>query len=130
MTARLGLEPDEVMVRGSRTADPPRPVSHAWTLICDTPGVQAGDQVAHILDRLAPHATALEALTTELHRTSTGSAILQIVRYFDTDEHDALGTVRQKSLADSHQLLGWHLDADVIAFVHRTRAAIDVDEYP
>jgi Domain of unknown function (DUF4279) len=34
MAERLGMEPDEVSVRGSRVAEPPRPIRHSWKIVC------------------------------------------------------------------------------------------------
>ncbi|WP_329245510.1 DUF4279 domain-containing protein [Actinoallomurus sp. NBC_01490] len=41
MATRLGLEPDEVSVRGSRTTTPPRPVTHVWKIVCRDRGLSA-----------------------------------------------------------------------------------------
>ena len=130
ITERLGMEPDKVLVRGSRRANPPRPVQHAWELTCDQPRQRVEDLVAELLGRLAPHLDGIEALATELHTTNTGAATLRIVRNFDTDQDEGSDDDGRPSPGLESQLLGWHLDTNVIAFLHRTRASIDIDEYP
>jgi hypothetical protein len=52
MTARLGIEPDRVLVRGARQQEPPRPTLHAWEIVCDEPRLTIDEQVASVLARL------------------------------------------------------------------------------
>jgi hypothetical protein len=92
--------------------------------------------VAAICRRLSPHLDALAALATELRRTDAGSASLVVVRYLGTpdgeEEDNGISYVaarRLERLPGQHQLLGWVLDLDVINLLHRTCAALDVDEY-
>ena len=85
MTARLGLEPDRILVRGSRRAEPPRPVFHIWEVRCDESSLRVDDQVERLVDRLEPYADAIGALAEELERDGGGS-YLSVVRHFD-DEH-------------------------------------------
>jgi hypothetical protein len=128
MTARLGIEPDEVMIRGYRRSGPrPLPRSHAWALSCRQPDLRIDDQVAAIIDRLLPHVARIEALAAELSLDGPGAAALRIVRYFGTGGYDDYDP--PTSLVGSSDLLGWALEPDVIAFLHRTGAVIDVDEY-
>lgn len=136
ITARLRTEPDKFQVRGSRTDVPPRPVCHAWEVTCDQPGLRVDEQLAAIYRRLSPHLDALAALATELRRTNRGSVALVVVRHFDTsdgeEENDGITHVdgrRLERLPGQHQLLGWVLHPDVINLLHRTGAALDVDEY-
>ncbi|MBL7499652.1 DUF4279 domain-containing protein [Frankia sp. CNm7] len=57
MTARLGIEPDEVAIRGSRRAEPMiRPASHSWKVVCRQPYMTVDEQIDHVLDRLLPAA--------------------------------------------------------------------------
>ncbi|MEU7985960.1 hypothetical protein AB0B56_13935 [Streptosporangium canum] len=37
MTARLGIDPDEIKVRASRKTDLPRPVCHSWKVNAPEP---------------------------------------------------------------------------------------------
>lgn len=62
ITARLGVEPDEITVRGSIQSDPVRPLGHAWTLIDRTPGLDVESLVDPLLDRMAPIASKVREL--------------------------------------------------------------------
>jgi Domain of unknown function (DUF4279) len=63
MTAVLGIEPDRTAIRGSRRTEPsPVPVAHRWIVECRDPGLAVDEQVALILERLAPHTAAIAAL--------------------------------------------------------------------
>lgn len=67
MTAALGIEPDRVSVRGSRREGPkPHPALHRWTIVCDEPGLAVDEQVARIVERLAPHVEVIAALVRRL----------------------------------------------------------------
>ncbi len=122
ITARLGIEPDKVSVRGSRLADPPRPACHVWAVECRTPGLTIDEQIDHLLQRLLPSADLIGELAQELDRVDQceGSAVLQVVRSYQDNDPTA---------PDAINLLGWHLDNQVIDFLARTHAALDVDEY-
>ena len=44
ITARLGVEPDEVVVRGSRQTDRfVRPVCHIWKIVCREPNMRLSE---------------------------------------------------------------------------------------
>ena len=133
--ARLGLEPDEVSVRGSRTPTPPRPVAHAWKIVCRERGLTVDEQVGHIMRRLRPYRDAIAALARELAARDPGRAgvVLEVVRDLDDpdgeeDELSRPGAELQK-LPGRHQLLGWSLDREVLEFLVVTGARLDVDEY-
>ncbi|MFC5753757.1 DUF4279 domain-containing protein [Actinomadura rugatobispora] len=135
MAARLGLEPDEVTVRGSRTVDPPRPAVHTWKIVCRERGLRVDEQIDRIIERLGPYRDRVVALSRELgvHGPEHGGAVLEVVRYFDDEdgEEEELsppGAALQK-LAGQHQLLGWGLDRRVLEFLLMTGAYLDVDEY-
>ncbi|MEV7213302.1 DUF4279 domain-containing protein [Kitasatospora cineracea] len=135
MTAVLGIEPDEIMIRGSRSTEPRvLPVLHRWKVVCREPGLGVGEQVARVVARLAPHADAITALTRRLDAEGGEdgegpSAVLEVVRVFnDEDGQDRLA-VTPPELVEGPGLLGWHLGRDVLAFLHTTGAALDVDEY-
>ncbi|MFI7617314.1 DUF4279 domain-containing protein [Nonomuraea terrae] len=136
ITARIGLEPDETTVRGSRTAEPPRPVAHAWKIVCREPGLTIDEMIAHVVDRVEPFSQAVGQLAEELNQDQgdDGScAVLQVVRYLDDEdgEEEDLCSPQQgfEKIAGQHQLLGWHLDRRVLQFLISTRAELDVDEY-
>lgn len=128
ITARLGVEPDEIMVRGSRLASPPRPVTHSWQVACRAPDLPVDRQIERIVDRLFEHAAAIGELVGD----EVGS-VLQVVRVLEDPagaEEDTTSPVAGlEKLAGQHQLLGWHLDARMLEFLRLTRAELDVDEY-
>ncbi|MGI5200789.1 DUF4279 domain-containing protein [Spirillospora sp. CA-108201] len=134
ITARLGVDPDESVVRGGRDARPPRP-RHVWRVVCRRPHLTVDEQIARIVDRLFEHAERIGALVAELDRADgeicTGT--LQVVRVFEDpegEEDDLTGPGEgMEKLAGQHRLLGWHLDARTLEFLRLTRAELDVDEY-
>ncbi|MEO8701858.1 MAG: DUF4279 domain-containing protein [Kofleriaceae bacterium] len=124
--ARLGLAADEVVVRGARQAAPPRPATHAWELCCDR-AMRIDDQLAELVSRLMPVRAAIIALAAEGHRGG-----MNVVRYFDSDDgepehHDDIDGSR--TLPGQHQLLGFHLDRTILAFLVETGAECGFDEY-
>lgn len=136
ITARLGIEPDEAVTRGSRrAADPVIPAAHCWRVVCRTPGMTVDEQASHIVERLHMHACRIGALAAELDRTDggPGSAVLQIVRVFEhpagepEDLRVSVGGLEK--LPGQHQLLGWHLDRRLLEFLRLTGAELDIDEY-
>lgn len=135
MTARLGIEPDEVTVRGLRQAVPPRPAAHRWKVVCRTAGLTTGEQITQIVDRLFEHAPTIGTLAAELDAVEggSGSSVLQVVRVFEhpagQDEDRGSGIEGWQKLPGQHQLLGWHLDARTLDFLRTTHAELDVDEY-
>ncbi|WP_194914502.1 DUF4279 domain-containing protein [Catenulispora rubra] len=131
MAAVLGIEPDEISVRGSRWGEPrPRPALHYWKIVCREPAMSVNQQIEHIMERLAPHVDAIAALARQLSAEDDRSgAVLEIVRMFNDDEGQDRLACTPPELIDGHNLLGWHLDRDVLDFLHATRAVLDVDEY-
>ncbi|MGN9805502.1 DUF4279 domain-containing protein [Micromonospora sp. L32] len=135
ITARLGIEPDEIVVRGSRLASPVRPASHRWKITCRKPGLTVDEQINRIVDRLFGHAERIGELAVELDNSdgAPGASMLQVVRVFehpDGEEEDLTSPVEGlQKLPGQHQLLGWHIDARVLEFLRLTRAELDVDEY-
>ncbi|MER7443292.1 DUF4279 domain-containing protein [Micromonospora avicenniae] len=135
ITARLGIEPDEIVVRGSRLASPARPANHRWKTTCRKPGMTVDEQINRIVDRLFDHADRIGELAVELDDIGgePGASMLQVVRVFehpDGEEEDLTSPVEGlEKLAGQHQLLGWHIDARILEFLRLTRAELDVDEY-
>ena len=66
MAAQLRIEPDEVLVRGSRLFEPAVPVCHVWKVVCRDAGLAVDEQLAQVLDRLMPHVEAIARLSAEL----------------------------------------------------------------
>ncbi|MFJ1706933.1 DUF4279 domain-containing protein [Kitasatospora sp. NPDC088346] len=101
MTAVLGIEPDEIMVRGSRFTEPKVvPVIHRWKIVCREPGLSVDEQVARVVARLEPHVDAIAALARQLDAEDCQgpSAVLEVVRMFnDEDGQDRLACVPQSS---------------------------------
>ncbi|WP_405526346.1 DUF4279 domain-containing protein [Streptomyces avidinii] len=126
MTARLGVEPDETTVRGSRIIQPAIPVCHSWKIVCREPGLRVDEQMACVLNRLRPYTDRIVELVGQLgQEPETGNvAVLEIVRCF----RDA-GEPGQTDPAGKPNLFGWHLDRDVLDFLAATGAVLDVDEY-
>lgn len=123
MTSRLGISPDEVTVRGSRCTEPTVvPVDHSWRVVCREPGLCVDEQITRVLGRLQPHTDRICDLTRQLTGTGDG-AVLQVVRYFDATDRTRPGA------ADARDLLGWHLDREVLDFLKVTGAELDIDEY-
>ncbi|MEV0725354.1 DUF4279 domain-containing protein [Micromonospora purpureochromogenes] len=135
ITARLGMEADEIVVRGSRLASPARPASHRWKITCRKPGLTVDEQINRIVDRLFRHAERIGELAVELDiiNGAPGASMLQVVRVFehpDGEEEDRTSPVEGlQKLPGQHRLLGWHIDARVLEFLRLTRAELDVDEY-
>lgn len=135
MAARLRLEPDEVSIRGSRTPAPPRPVAHAWKIVCGERGLTVDEQVGQIMRRLRPHRDSIAALSRELAARDPGQAgaVLEVVRDFDDpdgeEEELSPPDAELQKLPGQHQLLGWSLDHEVLEFLVVTGAHLDVDEY-
>ncbi len=135
ISARLGIEADEIVIRGSRLAIPARPASHRWKITCRKPGLTVDEQINRIVDRLFDRAERIGELAVELDNIDgqPGASVLQVVRVFehpDGEEEDLTGPVEGlEKLAGQHQLLGWHVDSRVLEFLRLTRAELDVDEY-
>jgi hypothetical protein len=125
---RVGVAPDETARRVSRFEDPRTEPTTWLSYVCDDTDLTVGDQIERILGRLADARTTLCQLVAD-DTVTTG---LNIVRYFD-DEHgvqEQKGTVDGlERLSGQHQLLGWHVSAQTVAFLSEVRAEIDVDEY-
>jgi hypothetical protein len=128
MAAILGLEPDEITVRGSRIAEPNAiPVLHRWKIVCREPGLRVDEQIARVLERLAPHTTAIASLASRLNNEEPRpAAVLEVVRYFSEEAEQR----NRKAAADEvPNLFGWHLGREVLDFLQTTGAVLDVDEY-
>jgi Domain of unknown function (DUF4279) len=128
IAGRIGLASDKTQTRGSRLVDPPRPVLHKWELGSYEPGLDISAHVAAVLARLEPARDEIRALVRE----GEVQAWLQLVRNFSAADGEEVidetpeGLVK---LSGQHQLLGWHLHRDTLAFLHDVGAEIDADEY-
>lgn len=141
ITGRLGVEPDEVRIMGSRKGRLPASRHHFWRVVSKRPGLTVAEHLDALLDRLGPFAGAIGDLAEEIILASPESvhlgSVLQVVRFFDDEdgEEEELSVVdlpdgtELTKLSGQHQLLGWRLAPNVIDFLSTTRAVLDVDEY-
>lgn len=131
MTAFIGIEPDEVVVRGSRMTEPVViPTAHGWKVVCREPSLRVDEQIARVLDRLAPHTQRIAELAARLadeEDPAQSGAVLVVVRCFNDDE--PADDVRHDQPIETPNLFGWHLDRSVLDFLALTGAVLDVDEY-
>lgn len=122
MTERVGLAPDEAVVRGSGRTEPNMvPVEHGWKVRCDELGMRVDDQIARVLARLLPYQDRIGALISD--PAAACGATLQVVRYLEDEDDERGGST------EPDQGLGWHLDRDVFTFLIAVGAELDVDEY-
>ncbi len=135
VTARLGLEPDEITIRGSRQANPARPVCHMWKIVCREPGLTVDKQLTRIVARLQPYRDQLRSVIDELTAGDAkyGAAVLEVVRYFNDEQGEeeelSPSDAPLQKIPGQHQLLGWGLEREVLKFLLATNAYLDVDEY-
>jgi Domain of unknown function (DUF4279) len=129
IAGRIGLAPDKALVRGSPSQNPLRPVRHKWELGSYEPGRDISEHVAAVLARLEPARDGIRTLVRE----GEVQAWLQLVRYFDAadGEEEVIDETPEGlvKLSGQHQLLGWHLHRDALAFLDHVGAEIDADEY-
>lgn len=133
LTERIGIEPDQVKVRGSRhnvVANKPVPRSHAWRLICDEPGINVGAQVERVLARLAP---AREALHDLVEGEDDVRVVLHVGRHFGDEEgQEEVGAIFDDDgnvVIEGVWLFGWALERATLEFLVYVGAVLDVDEY-
>ncbi|WP_062982922.1 DUF4279 domain-containing protein [Nocardia anaemiae] len=126
MTARLGMQPDKVLVMGSRSPDRVLPRFHAWQIVCRS-DESVDDQLHHLMDRLEPIRAELVSLCAD----DDVSPVMQVVRHFaDPDGVDAApDDTAWDQAREWPRPLGWHLSLTVLDFLLSTRAELDVDEY-
>jgi hypothetical protein len=137
MTGRLGIEPDRILVRGSPGPTPPVPRFHSWRILCAEPGLTVDAQIAKVVARIQPRQDEIALLASKLSSEDPpGQIALVVVRYFNDEDGEVevpRGSLVHEqgleSLPGQHQLLGWHLDADVLAFLLAVGASLDIDEF-
>ncbi|MFD7416552.1 DUF4279 domain-containing protein [Kitasatospora purpeofusca] len=125
ITQLLGVEPDEVTVRGSIATSPHAiPFCHVWKVVCREPGLPVDEQIGRVIGRLAPRMEALIRLTARLAtEEGPGGTILQVERFFNRRHEQPSGS------SDDTNLFGWRLDRAVVDFLAATGADLDVGEY-
>ncbi|GGK59430.1 DUF4279 domain-containing protein [Nocardia camponoti] len=126
MSARLGMEPDEVLVMGSRSPEHVIPRVNAWKVVCRS-DESVDDQIQCLVDRLAPIRAELVSLCAD----DEVSSVMQVVRYFG--DPDGVGPAPAGTSLDRAREyprpLGWHLPLSVLEFLASTKTELDVDEY-
>ena len=110
MTARLGIDPDEISVRGADLVDPPVPSAHEWKVTCRDAAKSIDEQVAMLVERLSPFVDSIGALAEQLSTDHTGGARLLVVRDLKAETS------------------GWRLNQHVVRFLQATNAEVGVDE--
>ncbi|MFX0578163.1 DUF4279 domain-containing protein [Nocardia nepalensis] len=126
MARRLGMEPDNVLVMGSRSPERVLPRFHAWQIVRRS-DESVDDQIRHLVDRLESVRAALVSLCSD----DEVSSVMQVVRYFgDPDGVEAApDDTTWERAQERPRPLGWHLSLPVLQFLASTRAELDVDEY-
>ncbi|WP_319944100.1 DUF4279 domain-containing protein [Nocardia aurantia] len=126
IAVRLGMEPDEVLVRGSRSSEHVIPRCHAWKVVRRS-DESVDQQIQQLVDRLDPIRSALVSVCADDKVT----AVMQVVRYFH--HRDGVQAAPEGTSWEQAQgwprPLGWHLSAPVLEFLSSTRTELDVDEY-
>ncbi|KAA2252435.1 DUF4279 domain-containing protein [Solihabitans fulvus] len=124
ITDRLGLQPDEVMVLGSKLPEQQVPRCHAWKIVRQSTE-SVGDQIQHLVDRLSPVHTRLFDLVAE----SEVDPVMQVVRYFHHQQGVQALLDGFPPMPHAHRPLGWSLPLPVLDFLSSARCELDVDEY-
>ncbi|MDQ6806503.1 MAG: DUF4279 domain-containing protein [Actinomycetota bacterium] len=124
----LGMTADKTSRRASQLKDPPRPRFNVCRFQCSDSTLPITEQIEQVAARVKPISHAIRRLVEE----SDAGAKLSVVRYFndpDGEEEriDQAGDLVK--LAGQHQLLGWHLSAELLRLLIDTHAILDVDEY-
>jgi hypothetical protein len=132
ITARLGFEPDEILVRGARDAERVIPRVHSWEVQSRLTNRPIDEMITELLAQLAPVEDQIAALVHEM----AVQARIQLVRTFNDPEGDEdegtppdLAAKGWEKLGGQHHLLGWHVDRQALDFLQKTHAELDVDEY-
>ena len=131
MSGIIGLEPDRTIWRGSRSREPPRPVTNRW--IIDSHGDGTVDErIEELLGAIEPVESGLRRLKAE----SDAVIDIQVVRYFDDpdgteDDHRVveLPGMTVERLEGQHQLLSFHLDSALLQRLAALSCSVDFDEY-
>jgi hypothetical protein len=120
------LSPEQI---AHRVGVAPDRATHGCDYVCKDAGLTVEEQVNRILARLTSAQTEIADLV-DAGDATTG---LRVVRYFnaeDGEEEDLGPTVDGlEKLAGQHQLLGWNLRTETLAFLIAVGADLDVDEY-
>lgn len=130
IAAKISIEADERRVLGveRHKLNPSHPITHSWIMNSIEKNAPVDEQIESIVKRLRRHTQSL----AELSRHEGVKVTMQVVRYLDNtwgQEEELVVIDGLEKLPGQHQLLGWHLDAKTIEFLHVIKAELDVDEY-
>lgn len=117
MEARIGIAPDNTMVRGSKDPNRPLPIQHMWEIESRRGGESLYDKIEEVLSRLIPVEAELAALRPEIE--PDGGYVFQIVRYLNYAAAEEAET----------RPLGFGFELEALELLARLGARIDVDEY-
>ncbi|MFD3707082.1 DUF4279 domain-containing protein [Nocardia sp. NPDC058658] len=126
MAGRLQMDPDEVMVLGSKSARHRIPRSHSWR-IARRSSESIDEQIEHLIDRVKPILPQVISLVAH----PEVSASMNVVRYYHDPDgvHEAPGGTPSSECHRWPHPLGWHLSSPVLEFLLETGAELDIDEY-
>jgi len=127
ITAALRIEPTRVWVRGERSSEPVLPQTHGWLLRASGSGL-LDELVLELLDQIEPVAAQLSQLTSGGEATATIS-ILRKLGFDDGVEENEGRLGNMVRLPGQHQLLGFHLDVDMMRRLVDLNCPVDFDEY-
>lgn len=127
ITALLLIEPDRVGWRGSRSKEPCIPATNLWSVQSRLKG-RVDEMVRDLVDRFEPLRTPLD----QLRAAKDSWIVISVGRHFDVDDGDAEHLDVNddfEKVPGQHQLLGFHLDVDLLVRLTRMGCAVDFDEY-
>lgn len=112
VSTALGMQPDKVTVRGSRSTAPRViPIEHSWKIVCDQHG-RIDEQITAVLSRMEP----VSHLVRQLVDRGDVSAGVMMVRHFDDED-------------GGYNAMGWGLEPDQLALLAAMGADLQADEY-
>lgn len=130
ITGALLLEPSSVSWRGARSKEPMMPRTNVWCRRAVGVGC-VDDLVRELVELLEPRAAKLGSLTVDGAATAT----ISLMRSFgdddgvEEDEGDLGLPENLVRLPGQHQLLGFHLDVDLMKRLVALSCSVDFDEY-
>lgn len=131
VTASLLLEPTKVSRRGSRSTEPMVPRTNLWRYKARSVGC-VDDLVRELVDLFEPLRSQLTTLTAN----GASWIGISVMRSFDDPDGTEEDDGRSPDLPDNlvrvegqHQLLGFHLDTELMARLVALGCSLDFDEY-
>ena len=127
ITALLLVEPDRVGWRGSRSKEPCIPAANLWSVQSRMKGC-VDEMIRDLVDRFEPLRFALDQILA----ANDSWIVISIGRHFDPDDGEAEDLDVNddfEKVPGQHQLLGFHLDVDLLARLTKMGCPVDFDEY-